>query len=74
MPADARFEGCDAESVFEKVSQVVTTSEVRSLWGRLREEMRRKKSPASAAEYLRSSFTEITAKLQKEIDRVSEEI
>ena len=74
MPKDPRFVGSDAESVFKQVSQIVRSSEARSLWERLRDEMRKKKTPASAAEYLRSSFTEISKRLEKEIERVSGQI
>lgn len=74
MPKDPRFVGSDAESVFKQVSQIVRSSEARSLWERLRDEMRKKKTPASAAEYLRSSFTEISKRLEKEIERVSGKI
>ena len=72
MARDPRFSECDAEAVFASIAKAPMTPEAQSLWDRLREELRAKKTPAAAMEYLRSSFAEIAQRVERELSRVRE--
>jgi hypothetical protein len=74
MAKDPRFSNCDATAVFRAVSQTAMSPDTRSLWDRLQEELSSKLSPGAAAEYLRSSFLEISARLEREINSVTREL
>ena len=74
MAKDSRFSNCDAAAVFQAVSQTEMSPDTRSLWDRVQEELNSKQSPGDAAEYLRSSFLEISARLEREIVSVSGEL
>ena len=74
MAKDPRFANCDAEAVFNAVSQATMSPDTRSLWDRIQEELNSKHSPAAATEYLRSNFLEIAARLEREIKAVAGEL
>lgn len=74
MAKDPRFLNCDATAVFQAVGQTAMSPDTRSLWDRLQEELSTKQSPGAAAEYLRSSLLEISARLEREIMSVAGEL
>lgn len=74
MAKDSRFSNCDAAAVFQAVNQTAMSPDTRSLWDRLQEELTSKQSAGAAPEYLRSSFLEISARLEREIASVSGEL
>ena len=74
MAKDPRFSNSDAAAVFQAVSQTAMSPDNQSLWDRLQEELNSKQSPGAAAEYLRSSFLEISARLEREIASVAGEL
>lgn len=74
MAKDSRFANCDAGAVFQAVSRTAMSPDMQSLWDRLQEELNSKQSPGAAAQYLRSSFLEIAARLEREIASVSGEL
>jgi hypothetical protein len=74
MAKDTRFADCDSATVFKAVSQTNMSSDGRSLWDRLQEELKSKQSPDAAAEYIRSSLLEISNRLKREIARVTAEL
>jgi hypothetical protein len=74
MAKDPRFSNCDAAAVFQAVCQAAMSSDTRSLWDRIQEELKTKQSPGAATEYLRSSFLEIATRLEREIKNVAGEL
>lgn len=74
MAKDSRFSNCDTKAVFDAVSQANMSPDTRSLWDRLQVELSTNEYPNAAAEYLRSSFLEISARLEREITSVSGEV
>jgi hypothetical protein len=74
MAKDPRFSNCDAAAVFQAVSQTSMSPDTQSLWDRLQQELSSKQSPDAAAEYLRSSFLEVSARLEREIASVAGEL
>ena len=74
MTKDPRFSNCDTMAVFDAVNQANMSPDTRSLWDRLQAELNTNQSPNAAAEYLRSSFLEISTRLEREIASVSGEV
>ena len=60
------FADCSAEHVFIEISTKITTSELRALWVRLQEEIRRQGVGASAT-YLGGEFTRLKEELTREL-------
>lgn len=63
------FEGCDSEHVFAEVERTIQSSEIRTLWRRLQEEMDRKATGA-AITYLEGEFQRIRESLNQEMKRL----
>ena len=63
------FEGCSSEHVLAEVSRQVTSSEMRTLWGRMREEMRRK-GVGAVVTYLEGEFTRMCEDFRSEMERI----
>jgi hypothetical protein len=72
MPDALPFEGCDSETVFDQVTKGVPSAEVRTLWTRMLQEIRRNR-PAAAVSYLGSEFGRTRADLLRELDRLGSE-
>jgi len=72
MPDPSPFEGCDSETVFDQVTKGVTSAEVRTLWTRMLQEIRRN-SLAAAVSYLESEFDRTRSDLLRELDRLGSE-
>jgi hypothetical protein len=66
------FEGCDAETVFSKIVTKVQSTEARTLWGKLLEEIKRN-GVNGAVSYLETEFTQVKEDIRREIDRLKSE-
>jgi hypothetical protein len=68
----SKFQNCDAEAVFEAVKSKVHSSEARSLWGRMREEIKRA-GVDGAVSYIEGEFARLREDLKHEIARLEAE-
>jgi hypothetical protein len=66
------FKDCDAETVFDAVKSKVHSSEARSLWGRMREEIKRA-GIDGAVSYAEGEFARLREKIDHEIARLTAE-
>ncbi len=66
------FDGCDAETVFGEVAKKVQSTEARTLWYKMLEEIKRN-GVDGAVSYLEAEFTQIKEELCREIDRLKSE-
>jgi len=64
--AELLFPDCNAEHVFVEVNAKIKTSEMRALWVRLQEEIRRQGVGASTT-YLGGEFTRLKEDLKREL-------
>ena len=71
MPKDFQFEHCNVEQVFAEVGKQVQSSEVRTLWGCMQEEMERR-GVGAAVTYLEGEFTRLNEELTREIQRIKD--
>lgn len=62
------FQDCDTAAVFAKVTSTATSSEVRSLWARVSDEIQRDGIDA-AISYLDSEFDDAAMTLARELER-----
>ena len=70
MPKESPFDHCSIEDVYKEINKKLTTDELRSLWGRVQEELKRK-GPESVATYLDSEFTQLKQDFDHDLDRLS---
>jgi hypothetical protein len=63
------FRECSSEHVFAKITSQVSTPELRALWARMQEEIRRQGVEA-AGSHLGGDFTRLKAELGKELAAV----
>lgn len=68
MPEEISLPGCDSDSVFADVTRRAQSPATRTLWSRLREEMRRA-GVSGAASYLEGEFTRLNEELEAELKR-----
>lgn len=68
--AESPFRDCSAEHVFLEVSKQLATDEMRSLWSRVADELRRS-GPGAVATYLDSEFTQLQQDFEQEVQRVA---
>jgi hypothetical protein len=71
--ADAtNFDDCNAKRVFADVIATARSAELRSLWGRMLDEIERNGVDASAG-FLETEFSRLGETFLRELDRVSSE-
>jgi hypothetical protein len=63
---EPRFANCNAEDVFRETSAKIGTPELRTLWMRLQDEIRRQGVGASVT-YLGGEFTRLKEDLRREL-------
>jgi hypothetical protein len=66
----APFEDCTADHVFAEISAKLSTSELRGLWARLQDEIKRQGVGASAT-YLGGEFTRLKQEFARELSSQS---
>lgn len=64
----AAFKTCDAKTVFAEVGKRVDTPELRALWQRLHDELKRT-DVGAAITYLEGEFERLEQEFTREIDR-----
>ena len=60
------FENCDSEHVFANLEKNIVSSEIRTLWGRLKDELERK-DVGAATTYLDGEFQRIKESFARDI-------